>query len=193
MERRRMREGSQTWQALACCKGRRRASTESRSSFTHAQADWVSASFIKRARRQRLGALRTAAARRWRDSRRACRPPSGWIGLLRNAGLHLLHSVEKSERLNLTRFQDAALEAVLRALFSIPESGDRETLSHVASVYIEEPGRPTLLDGSSKSESSVALANFRRARFQRSIKSPCDAKRRPQGRAIAISFICYRT
>ena len=58
--------------------------------------------------------------------------------------------------------------------------------------YIEEPGRPILLDGSSKSESSVALANFRRARFQRSIKSPCDANA-PTRTAIAISFICYRT
>ena len=54
----------------------------------------------------------------------------------------------------------------MRALFSIPESGDSETLSHMARAYIEGPGRPTLLDGFSKSESSFALANFRRARFQ---------------------------
>ena len=167
-----MREGSQTWQALACCKGRRRAPTESRSSFTHAQADWGSPSFIKRSPRQRLGALRTAAARRWRDfSPSLSPPPAGCIGLqlphFGDAGLHLLRSVEKSARVNLSKaFQDAALEAVLRALFSIPESGDSETLSHMARAYIEGPGRPTLLDGFSKSESSFALANFRRARFQ---------------------------
>ena len=40
--RRRMREGSQSWQALACCKGRQRAPTASRSSDMHARADWVS-------------------------------------------------------------------------------------------------------------------------------------------------------
>ena len=98
-------------------------------------------------------------------------PPAGCIGLrlphFGDAGLHLLRSVEKSARVNLSKaFQDAALEAVLRALFSIPESGDSETLSHMARAYIEGPGRPTLLDGFSKSESSFALANFRRARFQ---------------------------
>ena len=194
MERRRMREGSQTWQALDILQ-RPATGVDREPIKLHACASRLGFGVIYQEGAPptsgRLANCCSKAMARLSPSLSA--PPSGWIGLLRNAGLHLLHSVEKSERLNLTRFQDAALEAVLRALFSIPESGDRETLSHVASVYIEEPGRPTLLDGSSKSESSVALANFRRARFQRSIKSPCDAKRRPQGRAIAISFICYRT
>src|SRR5271166_1082770 len=35
----RMREGSQSWQALAYCEGRRRAPTASRSSDMHAQAE----------------------------------------------------------------------------------------------------------------------------------------------------------
>ena len=197
-----MREGSQSWQALACCKGRRRAPTASRSSDTHAQADWGSPSIIKRSPRRRLGALRTAATRRWRElSPSLSPPPAGCIGLLLphfgDAGLHLLCSVEKSARVNLSKaFQDAALEAVLRALFSIPESGDSETLSHLARAYIDGPGRPNLLDRFSKSESSFALANFRRARAfrtigaRRSIKSSCDARRRLHGRAIAISLIC---
>src|SRR5271166_6312217 len=69
-------------------------------------------------------------------------PPAGCIGLLlphfRDSGPHLLRSVEKSARANLSKaFQDAALEAVLRALFSIPESGDSETLSHMARAYID--------------------------------------------------------
>jgi len=94
------------------------------------------------------------------------------IGLLlphfRDAGLHLLRSVEKSPRANLSKaFQDTALEAVLRALFSMPESGDRETLSQMARGYMEGPGRPTLLDGFAKSETSFAFANGKRVHFQK--------------------------
>ena len=69
------------------------------------------------------------------------------IGLLlphfRDAGLHMLRSIEMSPRANLSKvFQDTALEAVLRALFSLPESGDREKLRHMVRDYIEGPGRP---------------------------------------------------
>ena len=72
----------------------------------------------------------------WRRQRRLLAPtftPAS-IGLLlphfRDAGLHLLRSTEKSPRANLSKaFQDTALEAVLRALFSMPESGDRETVA----------------------------------------------------------------
>jgi cytochrome P450 len=106
----------------------------------------------------------------WRRQRRLLAPtftPAS-IGLLlphfRDAGLHLLVAIEKSPRANVSKtFQDAALEAVLRALFSMPESGDREKLSHMAREYLEGPGRPTLFDGFSKSEYSFAFANGKRA------------------------------
>jgi hypothetical protein len=67
------------------------------------------------------------------------------IGLLlphfRDAGLHLLRSIERSSQANLSKaFQDTALEAVLRALFSLPESGDRENLRRMVREYIEGPG-----------------------------------------------------
>ncbi len=117
----------------------------------------------------------------WRRQRRLLAPtftPAS-IGLLlphfRDAGLHLLRSVEKSPRANLSKaFQDTALEAVLRALFSMPESGDRETLRNMARDYIEGPGRPTLIDGFSKSENSFAFANGRRARFQKRWSAAID-------------------
>jgi hypothetical protein len=76
-------------------------------------------------------------------------PRAACIGLLLphfgDASLHLLRSVEKSARVNLSKaFPDGTLEAVLRALFSIPESGDSKTLSHMARAYIDGPGRPNL-------------------------------------------------
>ena len=110
----------------------------------------------------------------WRRQRRLLAPtftPAAIGQLLphfRDAGLHLLRSIEKSPRANLSKvFQDTAFEAVLRALFSLPESGDRAKLRDMARHYIEGPGRPTLLDGFAKSENSFAFANTRRARFQK--------------------------
>ncbi|HKN30887.1 MAG TPA: cytochrome P450 [Roseiarcus sp.] len=117
----------------------------------------------------------------WRRQRRLLAPTftPATIGLLlphfRDAGLHLLRSIEKSSQANLSKaFQDTALEAVLRALFSLPESGDREKLCHMAREYIEGPGRPTLIDGFSNSEDTFAFANARRARFQKHWRAAID-------------------
>jgi hypothetical protein len=115
-----------------------------------------------------------AEAAEWRRQRRLLAPTfsPGGIGLLlphfRDAGLHLLLSLQKSPRANLAKaFQDTALEAVLRALFSMPQSGDRETLSHMVREHVDGPGRPNLFDGLAKSEDSFAFANRKRARFQK--------------------------
>ena len=54
------------------------------------------------------------------------------------AARHLLHSVEGKPGVNLSRaFQDTALEAVLRALFSMPESQSREKLSALVRGYVK--------------------------------------------------------
>ena len=66
------------------------------------------------------------------------------------------------------------MEAVLRALFSLPESGDRENLRRMVREYIEGPGRPTLVDGFSKSENTFAFANAKRAHFQRYWRAAID-------------------
>ena len=130
---------------------------------------------VTRVARPLVGAgLFLAEGTDWRRQRRLLAPtfvPAS-IGVLLphflDAGVHLLRSVENSPQANLSKnFQDAALEAVLRALFSMPESDDREKLSHMALNYIEGPGRPTLFDGVSKSEHSFAFANGKRARFQK--------------------------
>ncbi len=117
----------------------------------------------------------------WRRQRRLLAPTftPGSIGLLLphfpDAGFHLLHSLEKSPRANLSKaFQDTALEAVLRALFSMPENSDREKLSHMVREYADGPGRPNLFDGFSNSEDSFAFANGKRARFQKRWFSAID-------------------
>jgi cytochrome P450 len=85
----------------------------------------------------------------------------------------MLRSIEMSPRANLSKvFQDTALEAVLRALFSLPESGDREKLRHMVRDYIEGPGRPTLIDGFAQSENT--FANAKRARFLKYWRAAID-------------------
>ena len=117
----------------------------------------------------------------WRRQRRLLAPTftPATIGLLlphfRDAGLHLLRSIEKSSRANLSKaFQDTALEAVLRALFSLPESGNREQLRDVVRDYIEGTGRPTLIDGFARSEDAFSFANAKRARFQKYWRAAID-------------------
>ena len=87
----------------------------------------------------------------------------------------MLRSIEMSPRANLSKvFQDTALEAVLRALFSLPESGDREKLRRMVRDYIEGPGRPTLIDGFAQSENTFGFANAKRARFLKYWRAAID-------------------
>jgi len=63
------------------------------------------------------------------------------------AALHLLHGIEDKPEANLSKaFQDTALEAVLRALFSMPEHEARENLSALVRSYVEGVGRPNLFE-----------------------------------------------
>lgn len=109
----------------------------------------------------------------WRRQRRLLAPqftPAS-IGVLlphfQEAGLHLLRTVEGGARANLSQaFQDAALEAVLRALFTMPESQARAQLSALARSYVTGPGRPTAFDAIARSDTAFAFANGARNRFQ---------------------------
>jgi cytochrome P450 len=110
----------------------------------------------------------------WRRQRRLLAPsftPASISLLLphfRDAGVHLLHAIEKTRQANLSKaFQDAALEAVLRALFSMPDNSARERLGHSARDYVEGPGRPNLLDGFARNESDFSWVNGKRERFVR--------------------------
>lgn len=137
---------------------------------------------ITRVARPLLGSgLFLAQGADWRRQRRLLAPvftPAA-IGLFaphfREAGLHLMRSLEKSSQANLSAaFQDTALEAVLRALFSLPESSERGKLGHMVRFYVEGPGRPTLFDGFAKSENAFAYANLGRARFQKRWRAAID-------------------
>jgi cytochrome P450 len=117
----------------------------------------------------------------WRRQRRLLAPTftPATIGMLlphfRDAGLHLQRSIELSPRAILSKaFQDTALEAVLRALFSLPESSGREQLRDMVRDYIEGTGRPTLIDGFARSEDTFSFANAKRARFQKSWRAAID-------------------
>lgn len=118
----------------------------------------------------------------WRRQRRLLAPQFTPVSIdillphFMEAGLHLLRSVEPTPRVNLSQaFQDTALEAVLRALFSMPEDDARVTLCALARGYVEGPGRPTLFDGLAQSDDAFAFANGGRRRFQRAWCDSIDA------------------
>ena len=109
----------------------------------------------------------------WRRQRKLLAPtftPSSINVLVphfHEAARHLLHDVEGKPSVNLSRaFQDTALEAVLRALFSMPENRAREERSALVRGYVEGAGRPGLLDGFAPSEDSFGFALGKRRRFQ---------------------------
>src|SRR5204862_5995200 len=54
-------------------------------------------------------------------------------------------------------YQLAALNAVLRALFSMPDPAERNQVGDLVRRYVTGPGRPQILDGFAKSETSFAF------------------------------------
>ncbi len=117
--------------------------------------------------------LLLAEGEEWRRQRRFLAPTfapksiSLLIPQFQAAGLHLLRTVEKTERVNLSQaFQDTAMEAVLRALFSMPENSARGNLIGLMRAYLEGPGRPIFLDIFAKSEESFAFVTRKRKKFQ---------------------------
>ena len=117
----------------------------------------------------------------WRRQRRALAhtfTPAN-VGVLlphfHDAGVHLLSSVENTKEINLSKvLQDTALEAVLRALFSMADSDAREKLHAMVRHYVEGPGRVTVFDALAKNEDSFAFANGKRNRFQKAWSSKID-------------------
>ena len=64
-------------------------------------------------------------------------------------------------------FQSAALNAVLRALFSLPDKAERDRIGDLVRHYVTGPGRPQVLDGFARSETSFAFTLGRRRAFQK--------------------------
>jgi hypothetical protein len=59
------------------------------------------------------------------------------------------------------------LNAVLRALFSMPDQEERDQIGDLVRQYVTGPGRPQIFDGFAKSETSFVFALGRRRSFQK--------------------------
>lgn len=82
-------------------------------------------------------------------------------------------------------FQSATLNAVLRALFSLPDPDERGSIATYVQRYVNGPGRPQVWDGFAKSETAFGFSLSARRRFQSGWFATVDAlvaKRRLQPR-----------
>ena len=79
-------------------------------------------------------------------------------------------------------YQDTALNAALRALFSMPDDVERDRIGNLVRQYVLGPGRPQLFDGFARSETSFAFSMGKRRAFQRrwfaAVDAVVDARRR---------------
>jgi cytochrome P450 len=128
----------------------------------------------------------------WRRQRRMLAPiftPAN-VGLLlphfAMAAAVLVKRIEKERHgANLSAaFQEATLDAVLRALFSLPDTELNERVARLVRDYLRGPGRPNILDGFARTESAFAFATRKRRRFQNSWVTSVDdvvARRRNAG------------
>jgi cytochrome P450 len=72
-------------------------------------------------------------------------------------------------------FQEATLEAVLRALFSLPDSAERARITAMVRYYLAGPGRPNLFDAFAPTTESFGFALRSRRRFQNAWSATIDA------------------
>jgi cytochrome P450 len=123
-----------------------------------------------------------AAGAQWRQQRRMLAP----IFTPANVGLFLPHFMAAASGLadriapaapvNLSlAFQEATLEAVLRALFSLPDSAERARITAMVRYYLAGPGRPNLFDAFAPTTESFAFALRSRRRFEKEWSATIDA------------------
>jgi cytochrome P450 len=110
----------------------------------------------------------------WRQQRRMLSPaftPQSVSLLLPHfsaAANDLMRRLERAATADLSAaFQEATLEAVLRALFSMPDSRQRAKLGAVVRGYVTGPGHPNILDMLARNEADFAFATRKRRAFQR--------------------------
>ncbi|MEI9905180.1 MAG: cytochrome P450 [Asticcacaulis sp.] len=93
-----------------------------------------------------------------------------------------LHGVSQARLTEV--FHRAALDAVLKALFSLPGDNGRLGMTGLVRDFLEGAGRPTVWDALSTSESAFAWASGKRRRFQKAwfrIVDDLIAERKAQG------------
>jgi cytochrome P450 len=117
--------------------------------------------------------LLTSEDGEWRRQRRNLAPvftPASIGPLLPHfidAGRTMTDKLAASPRANLsTTFHDAALDAVLRALFSLPVTDERGGFAAMVRDYVSGVGRPTPFDGFAQSEDDFDFATRGRRRFK---------------------------
>lgn len=110
----------------------------------------------------------------WRRQRRVLAPAftpgavESLIPHLHAAAEGLAGRLESQTRVNLsTAFHGVALDAVLRALFSLSADDDNGELAAMVRDYVATAGRPTILDGFARAEGDFAFAGGARRRFQK--------------------------
>ena len=110
----------------------------------------------------------------WRRQRKMLAPlftPASLGPLLPHfiaAGENMVRGLETSAHANLSRvFQKAALDAVLRGLFSTSATAQAAQLAILARRYMAGPGRTTPPDGIARRESDFGFANRGRDHFAR--------------------------
>ena len=128
----------------------------------------------------------------WRRQRRMLAPvfnPSSIGALLPHftaAADGLVRRLERQDRANLSdAYHDTALDAVLRALFSVTPQTQNGALAAMVRGYITHAGRPNILDGLAKVESDFPFASGSRRAFQKAWFAQVDAlvaQRRSQPR-----------
>jgi cytochrome P450 len=110
----------------------------------------------------------------WRKQRRALAPaftPNNvnlFIPHFKAAAEALMSDLSKGARHNLAyAFQETALDAACRALFSMPIGGRGRRLAKLARAYVKGPGRPMIWDSLAPSEDFLAFLTPGRWLFRR--------------------------
>ena len=117
----------------------------------------------------------------WRRQRKMLSPifTPGRVNLLtphfQAAAEHLLRRLDSVRETNLSRdFQDVALEAVLRALFSLPEMDQREKIGALVRFYFSGPGKPNVLDVFARGEEDFSWFSRGRRKFRSQWQTAID-------------------
>jgi cytochrome P450 len=146
-------------------------------------ANYVRPAMVPRLSRPLIGrGLFLAQGGEWRRQRRQLSPsftPDRVNILLPHfiaAANDLVRQLERQSIANLSdAYHMAALNAVLRALFSMSDQEERDRIGDLVRQYVTGPGRPQIFDLFAKSETSFAIALRRRRSFQKRWSFAVDA------------------
>lgn len=131
----------------------------------------------------------------WRRQRRLLAPaftPAALDAIVPHfvrAGRSMVGLLEDRREADLSSvFQDVALDAVLRALFSLPLARKDSPFTAMARAYLQGPGRVNVTDAFAQTEDSFAFASGSRRRFaaarRRAVADLVAARRREISDAV---------